>query len=656
MPREGRSPKRPGVALPPASMQSSRSAELLNATGPLAARLTGFVARAGQQQMAARIEATLADAGVFIAESGTGTGKTFAYLLPVLCSGKKTLISTGTRHLQDQLYHRDLPLVRDALGIPVSVALLKGRANYLCRYRLARTAAEGRFASRHQAADFQKLVAWAGRTRRGDIAEVSEIPEDAELWPYVTSTAENCLGGSCPDFGNCCVNTARREALAADVVVVNHHLFFADLALREEGFSQLLPGVEAVVFDEAHQLAEIASVFFGQSLSAYQINGLARDTVAEDVREKSGVAGLTAAAHKLEKAVADFRLAFGREPRRDALDKLEDDKGLRAALTELAARLDALAQALALAAPKGQGLANCHRRCLELAERLSRIRETTSDYIAWYETTPRGFSLYLTPLDVSGPFRSQLDGSGKAWVFTSATLAVNKSFAHFQTQLGLETAETGLWHSPFDYAGQTLLYLPSGLPDPNAPDYTARVIEAALPVLAASRGRAFLLFTSHRALRQAEELLRGRLDYPLLVQGEAPRSLLLERFRAAGDAVLLGTSSFWEGVDVRGEALSCVIIDKLPFATPDDPVLRARGRAMEEAGRNPFVEYQLPSAVIALKQGAGRLIRDESDHGVLMLCDPRLLKRGYGKTFLDSLPPMPRTRALEDVERFFEKR
>ncbi len=633
----------------------SRGAELLSAAGPLAARLPGFTPRPAQQEMAAHIEAALAGQGVFIAESGTGTGKTFAYLVPALRSGKKTLISTGTRHLQDQLYHRDLPLVRDALGVPVTAALLKGRSNYLCRYRLARTAAEGRFTSRRQSADFQKLADWAQRTRHGDIAEMADIAEDSELWPLVTSTAENCLGGNCPDFGDCCVNSARREALAADVVVVNHHLFFADLALREEGFSQLLPGVEAVIFDEAHQLADIATVFFGQALSSHQLLGLCRDTTAEDVREHSGVGGLPEAVRKLEKAVADFRLVFGPQPRRDALSAFEDRKDFRAALADLAARLDAVAAALALAAAKGQGLANCQRRALELVERLARIRgESDADYVAWFETSARGFSLYLTPLDVSQPFRAHLEGSGKAWVFVSATLAINKSFSHFQSQLGLDTADTGLWASPFDYANQTLLYLPPGLPDPGAPDYTARVVEAALPVLRASRGRAFLLFTSYRALNLAEELLRERLEYPLLVQGEVPRSVLLERFRAAGNAVLLGTSSFWEGVDVRGEALSCVIIDKLPFAAPDDPVLQARGRAMEEAGRNPFMEYQLPAAVIALKQGAGRLIRDESDHGVLVLCDPRLLKRGYGKTFLDSLPPMPRTRALADVERFFK--
>lgn len=629
---------------------------MLGEDGPLASAIPGFKPRAAQQEMAAAIERVLGDTGVFIAESGTGTGKTYAYLVPVLLSGKKTLISTGTRHLQDQIYHRDLPQVRDALKAPVSVALLKGRANYLCRHRLARTAAEGRFASRAQAADFQKLADWARHTRRGDIAEMSAVPEDSELWPFVTSTADNCLGAGCSEFDRCCVNAARREALAADVVVVNHHLFFADIALREEGFSQLLPGVEAVVFDEAHQLPEIASVFFGQSLSGSQINGLCRDAVAEDLREKSAVAGLPEAAHKLEKAVADFRLAFGKEPKRNALAALEDDKAFRQVLAVLTARLDGLAQALALAAPKGQGLANCHRRALDLAGHLTLIREAASDHVAWYETSPRGFSLYLTPLDISGPFRGCLDGAGKAWVFTSATLAINKSFAHFQAQLGLEQAETGLWDSPFDYARNALLYLPNGLPAPGSPDYTAAVIEAALPVLAASRGRAFVLFTSHRALRRAEELLRDRLDHPLLVQGEAPRSALLERFRALGNAVLLGTGSFWEGVDVRGEALSCVIIDKLPFAAPDDPVLAARGRAMEEEGHNPFMEYQLPAAVIALKQGAGRLIRDENDKGVLMMCDPRLISKPYGRRVWQSLPPMKRTRELQVVLDFFANR
>ncbi len=612
--------------------------------------------RRAQQEMATCIERALADYSVFIAESGTGTGKTFAYLVPALLSGKKILISTGTRHLQDQLYHRDLPIVRDALAVPVTTALLKGRSNYLCLHRLEREETEGRIAGRRQQSNLSLIREWSGRTSRGDIAEMSRIPEDSELWPLVTSTADNCLGGGCARYDECFVNRARREALAADVVVVNHHLFFADLALREEGFGQLLPGVEAVIFDEAHQLPEIASNFLGLSLSSHQLISLCRDTVAEELKEHSDIAALMPAAQALEKALADFRLAFGVEPRRDAWDKLENAKVVHASLAELKSCLMDLSATLDAAAGKGQGLANCARRASELLDRLMMISESPpAEYVAWFETTARTFTLYLTPLDIASAFRSHTGNGKKAWIFTSATLAIKQSFAHFQARLGLEQAETGLWDSPFDYARQTLLYIPPMLPAPSAPDYTDRVIDTALPVLAASRGRAFILFTSHRALKVAANRLRDKLNYPLLVQGDAPRSELLRRFRDLGNAVLLGTSSFWEGVDVRGEALSCVIIDKLPFASPDDPVLQARAAAMEQAGRSPFAEYQLPEAVITLKQGVGRLIRDESDHGVLVLCDPRLLSKGYGKIFLASLPPMPVTRELRDVERFFSR-
>ena len=630
------------------------STDILGSEGPLAGRLEGFTPRRAQQEMAGRIEQALADYSTFIAESGTGTGKTFAYLVPALLSGKKILVSTGTRHLQDQLFHRDLPLVRDALAVPVTTALLKGRANYLCQHHLERTETEARFTGKRDQANLVRIRDWAGRTKRGDIAEVSGIPEDSDLWPLVTSTAENCLGGDCSHYDQCFVNRARREALAADVVIVNHHLFFADLALREEGFGQLLPGVEAVIFDEAHQLPEVASNFFSQSLSSHQLLGLCRDAVAEDIREHSGIDELPSAVQQLEKAAADFRLAFGVEPRRDSWGGLDNARAVHAALEALKLRLTRFSSVLDAAAGKGQGLANCARRASDMLDRLLMISENPPpEYVAWYETTTRSFALYLTPLDVAASFRQYAGAGKKAWIFTSATLAINKSFAHFQAQLGLDEAETGLWDSPFDFAHQTLLYIPPGLPVPSAPDYTDRVIDAALPVLRASRGRAFLLFTSHRALKLATARLRDALDFTLLVQGDAPRSELLRRFRAAGNAVLLGTGSFWEGVDVRGEALSCVIIDKLPFASPDDPVLQARAAAMEQAGRSPFMEYQLPEAVIALKQGVGRLIRDETDRGALVLCDPRLLSKGYGKTFLASLPPMPLTRQLEQVEEFF---
>lgn len=631
------------------------SDDVLGSDGPLMGRLAGFAPRTSQQELALCVERTLADRGVFIAESGTGTGKTFAYLVPALLSGNKILISTGTKALQDQLFRRDLPLIRDALGVPVTAALLKGRANYLCRYRLKHAEDTLRYRRPEAVSDIQRVREWAGRTRSGDITELGDVAEDSEIWPAVTSTPENCLGSKCSDYAECFVNRARQEAVAAEILVVNHHLFFADLILREEGFGRLLPGMDAVIFDEAHQLPEIASNFFGVSLSAGHLLSLARDSLAEDIKERSGIPELAERARSLEKSVADLRLALGVDPGRAEWESISGRREFLSALDEVRRRLSQLGEALEMASARGPGLENCAHRASELLDRLLQVSENPpSDYVAWLETTARGFTLRLTPLNVATPFQQCMtEGERKAWIFTSATLAVADDFAHFANRLGLDAADTGLWGSPFDYARQALLYIPTGLPSPAASDYVERVVEAAVPVLEASRGRAFVLFTSHRALREASERLRGRLEYPLLVQGSMPRAALLDRFRALGNAVLLGTGSFWEGVDVRGEALSCVIIDKLPFAAPDDPVLRARAAAMEQAGQNPFMDYQLPQAVIALKQGVGRLIRDSKDHGVLVLCDPRLLTKGYGRVFLASLPPLPLTQSLDDVQRFF---
>jgi ATP-dependent DNA helicase DinG len=630
------------------------SAEALGADGPLNGRLPGFVARATQQDMAARIEQAIEDRAVFIAESGTGTGKTLAYLVPAILSGKKILISTGTKALQDQLFQRDLPTIRDALGVPVTTALLKGRANYLCLHRLERAEIETRFGNSARGDNLRKIREWAGRTACGDTSELVDVPEDVDVWPQVTSTPENCLGSTCGDFNRCFVNKARREALAAEILVVNHHLFFAELVLREEGFGQLLPGVEAVIFDEAHQLPEIASNFFGSTVSSQQLLGLSRDSITEEHKEHSGVEGLEAAARRLDKSVADLRLALGLEPRRAAWGKIEQHKPFQGALEAVRAALTQLSALLERAAVKGTGLANCWRRSQDLLDRVFLLSDQPPpEHVRWFETSARHFVLRMTPMDIATPFHQCLADGKKAWIFTSATLAVGNSFSHFQSQLGLSEAETAQWESPFDYATQALLYVPRGLPPPSVPDYTERVVELAIPVLEASRGRAFMLFTSHRALKLAADLLSGRIAYPLLVQGSAPRSELLQRFRDLGNAVLLGTGSFWEGVDVRGEALSTVIIDKLPFASPDDPVLQARGEMMEREGRSAFMEYQLPNAVIVLKQGAGRLIRDVHDKGVLMLCDPRLLSKGYGKIFLASLPPLRRTHDPAVVQAFF---
>ena len=627
--------------------------QLLGADGPLAGQVAGFAPRAEQQAMAEAVAVALEERATLVVEAGTGTGKTFAYLLPALLSGRRVIISTGTRHLQDQLYHRDLPTLRRALGLSVQTALLKGRANYLCKHRLDLARAEG-LRARSLLAQLEEINAWAGRTRSGDIAELGHIPEDSPLWPRVTSTTDNCLGQDCGEYQRCHVVNARRAAQEADLVVINHHLLLADMALKEEGFGDLLPGADAFIIDEAHQLPETAAQFFGIGLGSRQLEELGRDTLAEHLREAGDMQSLPDCVDLLDKQVKDLRLVLGERERRAAWSEVRDQAELRARCEAVRETLQSLTDWLEIAAPRGKGLDACWRRAQVLLQRfVQTTTEPPADHVHWFETHRRSFRIQLTPLEIATTFQQRMQELPSAWVFTSATLAVGDSFSHFARRMGLEEPRTLRLDSPFDYARNALLYHPQGLPDPNDPGYTAAVIEAVRPVLAASRGRAFLLFTSHRALQEAAGLLAGRLDYPLLQQGEAPRAELLDRFRQLGNAVLLGTSSFWEGVDVRGEALSCVVIDKLPFASPGDPLLQARLDALRAAGGNPFMEEQLPRAVITLKQGIGRLIRDVRDRGVLMLCDPRLTGKPYGKVFLNSFPPMRRSRELAAVEAFF---
>ena len=623
-------------------------------TGLLARALPGYAPRAAQRDMAEAVAASLRDGATLVVEAGTGTGKTFAYLAPVLLSGRKVIVSTGTKHLQDQLFDRDLPTVRQALGVNARTALLKGRANYLCLHRLDLAMAEGRFASRTQAAELEAVRGWAGRTRSGDIRELAEVAEDSLLWPRVTSTSDNCVGGDCPNFNDCFVVKARRAAQDADLLVINHHLLFADMALKEEGFGELLPGVDAVIVDEAHQIPEVASQFFGVSLGSRQLAGLARDAVQEHLREAGDMADLPAAAAALEQAVGELRLALGAGNRRQPWAAVADDRRVRAALDALGEQLESLRAWLKAAAPRGRGLENCWQRAERLAARLQLTAgQPPQEHVHWFETFTRSFAIHCTPLSVAPQFRARLDALDNTWIFTSATLAVGESFDHYVAALGLDRPRTLRLESPFDYAHHALLYLPPDMPDPRADAYTAAVVRVAREAIAASGGRAFLLFTSHRALQEAAAALDGSIEYPLLVQGQAPRAELLARFRRLGNAVLLGTGSFWEGVDVRGAALSLVLIDKLPFASPGDPVLQARIDALRAAGGNPFVDFQIPDAVIALKQGVGRLIRDVDDRGVLVLCDPRLLGKSYGRIFRASLPSMPATRRLDDVREFF---
>ncbi len=631
---------------------------LLGADGPFARELPNFAPRVAQQDMARAVAHAIAERETLIAEAGTGTGKTFAYLVPALLSGERVIVSTGTKALQDQLFFRDLPRVRSVLGTRVKPALLKGRANYLCLYRLDQTVRDGGSLDPTQSHQLAAIRQWSARTRHGDRMELAEVPEESALWPRVTSTPENCLGAECPFFDDCHVVKARREAQEADLVVVNHHLLFADLALKQEGFGEILPGAQAFILDEAHQVPELAGQFFSQSVSARQLSELGQDALAECGGITGAIGLLLEPVEALQEALKKLRAAMESLPARGPFAELDSRAGVRDGLRDLVELVAALSDQLASQADRSRGFANVYERSLALSERLERIVEGQAGEargidVRWYELVPRGFAIHATPLDLAAPLRAMRERTQAAWVHTSATLSVGGDFGHFARQLGLEDPQTLSLESPFDYARQALCYLPPGLPDPAARDYTDQVIEAVLPVLQASNGRAFLLFTSHRALRRAADLLRSRVPWPLFVQGEAPRHRLLEEFRASGHGVLLGAASFWEGVDVAGEALSVVVIDKLPFAAPDDPVLVARLEALEQAGINPFMGWQVPSAAIALKQGAGRLIRDVRDRGVLVLCDPRLLGKGYGKLFLASLPPMPRTRELAEVRAFF---
>ena len=628
--------------------------------GPLASAIPGYRLRPQQVEMAKAVERAIEMRSVLIAEAGTGTGKTFAYLVPALANGGKVIISTGTKTLQDQLFSRDIPMVRNALQAPVTVALLKGRANYVCHYHLERARSDGRFLNRDDVVYLARIESYARTSRTGDRSGLAEVPEDATVWPQVTSTRENCLGGDCPHYRQCFVMEARKQAMEADVVVVNHHLFFADVVLRDEGVAELLPACNTVIFDEAHQLAETASLFFGETVSTHQLIELGRDTRMEAASSARDNVALPEAAAQLEKAARDLRLQVRDENGRQPYAQAAANRDFTDALNVAVARLTELAGVLESQADRSEGLHNCWTRGMGMLDLLGRWQEEDDrERVRWVEVFAHSVHLNATPLSIADIFHRQISGHPRAWIFTSATLSVAGDFSHYQREMGLDEAATAFWESPFDYQNQALLYVPKDLPEPNSEGYTRLVVDAALPVIEAAEGRTFFLFTSLRAMREARESMeagmkRMGMEYPLLMQGEGSRTELLERFRKLGNAVLLGSASFWEGVDVKGEALSLVVIDRLPFAPPDDPVLAARIDKMNSEGRNAFMEYQVPQAVITLKQGSGRLIRDENDRGVLMICDPRLISKHYGKRIWRSLPPMKRSRDLGEVRDFYK--
>lgn len=623
--------------------------------GALASVLDGYQQRSSQTEMAAAIADAINQQENLIAEAGTGTGKTFAYLIPAILSGQKTIISTGTKNLQDQLFKKDLPLIRKAVTVPFIAALLKGRGNYLCRYRL-QNAWDSTFGfGKEEASALQKIKSWGNRTKTGDITEMSEVSESSPVWFMATSTADNCLGQDCPDYKDCFLMKARKQAQEADLLVVNHHLLCADWSIRDGGFGELLPKAQVIIVDEAHQLAETAGNFLGMHVGGKQLIDLANDALMEYFKDATDIPELRAACEAMELAVKDGRMAFGMELKRGEWQDIINNSKIQAGLVNIQDKLTDLRKQLMLASVKSKELDLCYQRADNLSAQLyDLINDSSGKWIRWYETHRKSFTLSRSPLNVAKEFQAFMQKHPATWIFTSATLSVAENFDHFAQSLGLGDINSQHWPSPFDFGKQSLFYHPKGLPKPDDPQFIPAIIEFVIPVIEASRGRTFFLFTSHRALKQAADLLEVRINFPLLIQGSKPKNQLLERFKSLGNAVLLGTASFWEGVDVRGEALSCVIIDKLPFASPGDPLLKARLEAINQAGGNPFFEQQIPAAVIALRQGIGRLIRDECDRGVLMVCDPRLLKRSYGQLFLDSIPPMRRTRDLKDVEAFFQ--
>ncbi|WP_218311350.1 ATP-dependent DNA helicase [Alteromonas antoniana] len=626
---------------------------LFSADGELAKAISGFVPRQAQTDMANAVKSAIDNEHSLIVEAGTGTGKTFAYLGPVLLSEGKAIISTGTKNLQEQLYHRDLPLVKKALASRRKTALLKGRANYLCLHRVAQHGGNSTLVDKEVLGQLSTVRQWATTTKTGDMGELKALPEDARVLPLVTSTVDNCLGRDCPDYEDCYLVKARRKALDADVIVVNHHLFFADMALKDTGFGELIPEADAIIFDEAHQIPDIASDYFGESLSTRQLHDLSKDvtliyrTVLKDAEQ------LDKAADKCRMIASDLRLLFPENPQRGNWAEALERDDVRAEVGKLAESLGVLHEVCKLHIGRDKDLDNLYERIVQAREKLDALSDNLQDGVSlWYETTPRHLIMHLTPLSIAAKFRHFVSSPPRGWVFTSATLMVNGGFEHFQRRMGLEDAKTLGLDSPFDYQKQAVLCVPRHLPEPNSFEMRNTLLDTAKRLIKASKGRCFLLFTSHAMLKLIAERLEHEVDNPLLVQGTTTKQALLDAYLADQNAVLLGTGAFWEGVDVRGSDLVCVMIDKLPFASPDDPLLQARIDDVKKRGANPFAVIQIPQAVITLKQGAGRLIRDPSDKGVLVICDNRLVTRHYAQTFLASLPDMRRTRSLDEVESF----
>ena len=640
-------------------IKSTPIEKILGPDGLLSSSWNGYEYRPGQVEMAEKVASAFENDDMVLIEAGTGTGKTLAYLLPTLLSGKKTIVSTGTKNLQEQIFEKDIPFIRRFLGRGFKAACLKGRENYLCLYRYKAFLQEPVFELPGETVYLKALEEWANSTETGDRSELSELPEEFSTWSLLSASGDRCLGGKCPDYQDCFIQRARRVAAAADLVVVNHHLFMADLAIRESGFGEVIPNYEAVIFDETHQLEDVATQYFGMSVSSYRLHELRRDSdrVLRQTRQMNPLLDriLASLKNQTDTLVQRFFTEEGEFELADDNNRTAD--GLNEFGLEIVSSLDGLASALDAVRNGNEEIEAIIRRARTLGRELSFILDgKDTSFVFWAVRKGGGLLLRASPLEV-GPFlQEKLYFQGLTLVFTSATMTADRSFDYFKERLGLLPEIEGfIFDSPFDYAEQTLLYVPGRLPPPQSPDFLAGLVAEIEKLLKLSRGRAFVLFTSHRNMNYAAKELSGRLSWPCLVQGQAPRSVLIDQFRKETDSVLFATHSFWQGVDVPGESLSAVIIDKLPFTPPDRPLFKARLQRLANEGRDPFMSYQVPEAIITLKQGLGRLIRSNSDRGLLAVLDTRIMSRGYGQKFLRSLPASPMTMDLEEVRVFLDR-
>ena len=629
--------------------------------GELSQSIEDYRLRQEQVDISVLIDEAITNKKKLIVEAGTGIGKTFAYLVPAFLSGGKIIISTATKNLQDQLFTKDIPMIRDALNVPVTLAMLKGRSNYLCHLRLENAMIEGAFMTKEDVTYLHLVNQHAKHSMDGDRSELDTIPESSSIWPQVTSTKENCLGQDCSFYKECFVMNARKKALTADVTIVNHHLFFADLNMKEEGISELLPKATTVIFDEAHQIPDIASIFFGKNVSTAQISEIVQDGYQIYLKHMKDVSDFETILNDLEKANKDFRLVFPRESNRYPYQKISTFSRFDSAYENLIEKLKKLIQLLAHHKDRDTEIEKYFDSSNEIISNFDNWRDDKdNNSIKWVEVYSQSVQLNNTPLSIADMFAKHINNELTSWIFTSATLAVKNNFDHFKSQLGLTDADSVSKESPFNYAEKALLFVPKAMPDANHENFNFAVVNQIYPFIKASKGRAFILCTTLKSMREIYTLLQDKietdqLDYPIYLQGDGSRNHLLNKFREHGHAVLIGSLSFWEGVDVKGDALSLVVIDKLPFFSPEDPVLAARIDKINKSGKNAFMEYQLPNAVITLKQGAGRLIRDEFDKGVLVICDTRIIEKAYGKRMWQSLPPFARSRDDLEVIQFLEK-